>query len=180
MRAHQIRVDVLEPAASEALFAMLTRCSPKTLYRRFHGVTDGTYHAEQVLASAPCGDSFVAWNGGECVGLADIHVDGETADVGILVEDAWQRQGVGAALLRAALRRVHERRSRFLRADVLEDCRFVLRVLGRLGSATTSMAAGCYTTVVDFGVEAPRSQGPDRLRSRRSEGVRQHEVGLAR
>jgi GNAT superfamily N-acetyltransferase len=180
MRPRRIRVAVLEHADSEALLAMFGRCSPKALYGRFHGVTDGTFYADQVLAAAAHGDSFVAWNGDACVGLGNAHVDGDIADVGILVEDAWQRRGVGTALLIATLRRACERRSRFLRADVLEESRFVLRILARLGSATTSMAAGCYTTLVDLGVEPLHCQNPAHLRSHPSDCVEQCPVGLAR
>jgi GNAT superfamily N-acetyltransferase len=180
MRGHRLQTSVLELAHSEALFAMLGRCSPHALYGRFHGVTDGTFYADKVLAAAPCGDSFVAWNGDTCVGLGNTHVDGDTADVGILVEDAWQRRGAGTALLIAVLQRVHERGSRFLRADVLEESRFVLQVLARLGSATTSLTTGCYTTLVDLGVKPIYGQNLVQPNSLPSGCVRRPRAGLAR
>lgn len=152
MTCHPIRVATLEDADSEALLGMLGRCSPTALYRRFHGVTDGTFYARRVLAAAGDRDSCVAWIGGECVGLGNLHVRDGTADIGVLVEDDWQRQGVGTALLLALVRRVRERGSHFLRADVLEENRFALQVLARLGPAHTSLAAGSYTTLVDLGV----------------------------
>lgn len=183
MMPHRVRVAVLERADSEALLAMLERCSAETLYGRFHGVTDGTFYADQVLAAAANGDSSVAWNGNKCVGLGNLHVCDDTADVGVLVEDAWQRRGVGTALLFALLQRMHERGSQFLRADVLEENRFTLRVLSRLGSAKTSLAAGSYTISVDLGVETLPCQNPpqptEALTFRPSRCVWRRRVGLA-
>ena len=86
------------------------------------------------------------------MGLGNLHVCDDTADVGVLVEDDWQRRGVGTALLDALVRRVCERGSRFLRADVPEENRFALQVLARLGPAKTSLAAGSYTTWADLTV----------------------------
>jgi GNAT superfamily N-acetyltransferase len=84
------------------------------------------------------------------VGLGNLRVCDDTADVGVLVEDDWQRRGVGTALLIALVRRVGECGSHFLRADVLQENRFALQVLARLGPANTSLAAGSYTTLVDL------------------------------
>jgi GNAT superfamily N-acetyltransferase len=145
-----VRIAVLKPADSEALLGLLARCSPTALYRRFHGVTNGIFYAQQVVAASEGRDSYVAWNGKECVGLGNLHVRHDTADIGVLVEDDWQRRGVGTALLLALVRRVRESGSCFLRADVLEENRFVLQLLARLGPAKTSVAAGSYTTLVDL------------------------------
>jgi GNAT superfamily N-acetyltransferase len=146
----QLRIAVLEPADSGALIGLLARCSPTALYRRFHGVTNGLFYAQQIVAAAEGRDSYVAWIGKECVGLGNLHVRDDTADIGVLVEEDWQRRGVGTALLLALVRRVRERGSHSLRADVLEENRFVLPLLARLGPAETSMAAGSYTTLVDL------------------------------
>jgi GNAT superfamily N-acetyltransferase len=148
----RLRVTVLEDSDSEALLAMLGRCSPTALYRRFHGVTDGIFYAQQVLAAANCRDSYVAWIGKKCVGLGNLHLCDDTADIGVLVEDDWQRRGVGTALLTALVRRMRERGSHFLRADVLDENRFALQVLARFGPARTSLAAGSYTTLIDLAV----------------------------
>jgi GNAT superfamily N-acetyltransferase len=183
MMPHQIRIAVLEHADSEALLGMLGRCSPTSLYRRFHGVTDGIFYAHQVLAAAGCRDSYVAWVGKDCVGLGNLHVSDDTADVGVLVEDDWQRRGVGTALLIALARRVRERGSLFLRADVLDENRFVLQVLARLGPAKTSLAAGSYTTLVDLAVGTTLRRNPSQTtrpaQSHTSNHARRCLVGLA-
>jgi GNAT superfamily N-acetyltransferase len=146
----QLRIAVLEPTHSAALLSLLGRCSPTALYRRFHGVTNGIFYAQQILAATEGRNSYVAWIGNECVGLGNLHVRDDTADIGVLVEDDWQRRGVGSALLLALVRRVRERGAHHLRADVLEENRFVLPLLARLGPAKTSVAAGSYTTLVDL------------------------------
>jgi GNAT superfamily N-acetyltransferase len=163
MTPHRVRIAVLEHADSEALLHMLVRCSPTSLYRRFHGVTNGIFYANQVLRAASGGDSYVAWIGKECVGLGNLHVDVDTADVGVLVEDDWHRQGVGNALLMALVNRLRERGSHFLRADVLAESRFALQMLARLGPAKTSMSAGTYTTLVDLTAGPILRQDPSQI-----------------
>ena len=95
MMPDRIRVKILEPADSEALLAMVGRRSAMTLYRRFHGVTDGICYAQQVLADPAGHDSYTGWNWDRCVGLGDLHVRDDTAGMGVLVEDGCQRRGVG-------------------------------------------------------------------------------------
>jgi GNAT superfamily N-acetyltransferase len=150
-RSDRLRIVELEHADSEALLAMLGRCSPTTLYRRFHGITDGVAYARQVLATADDRDSYVASSGHRCVGLGSLHVFEDQAEIGVLVEDSWQRRGVGTALLGALVRRAQQRGVSILRADVLGENSFTLPVLGRVGATRTSLATGSYTVVVDLG-----------------------------
>ena len=156
----RIRVTVLEHADSEALLAMVGRCSAMTLYRRFHGVTDGVPYAQQVLADAAGHDSYAAWSGDRCVGLGNLHVRDDTAEIGVLVEDGWQRRGVGTALVVALVRRARERRSPFLRADLLAENRFALQALASVGPLRTSLAHGSYTALIDLGLGTALVQTP--------------------
>ena len=76
---------------------------------------------------------------------------GDTADIGLLVEDHWQRRGIGTALLNDLVCHARNKDARFLRADVLADeDRFVLRSLSRMGQMKTSLAFGVYTASVDM------------------------------
>lgn len=87
------------PGDRAALIAMFWRCSEQTRYRRFHGFV----HAfpERYLADALSGRpehiALVAETGNQIVALASC-ADGE---IGILIEDAFQRQGIGSGLLTA-------------------------------------------------------------------------------
>ena len=82
-----------------ALIAMFERCSPETRYRRFHGFLRAL--PERYLADALSGRSghiaLVAEAGDRIIALASCADD----EIGILVEDAFQRQGIGTRLLTA-------------------------------------------------------------------------------
>src|SRR4051794_31189917 len=68
----EIVIRPLDPEGdAAALLAMVQRCSPATLYRRFHGVTRGA-RATQLLLSGSGNDSFAAWWGDECVGVGGL------------------------------------------------------------------------------------------------------------
>ena len=98
---------------------MLGRCSSMTLYHRFHGITDGVAYARHVLANADGHDSYLAWSEDRCVGVGSLHVGEDQAEIGVLVEDSWQRRGVGTALLAALVGRARRCDLSSLRADVL-------------------------------------------------------------
>jgi GNAT superfamily N-acetyltransferase len=77
------------------------RCSAGTLAQRYHGPPGDADRYLAHLLSPRHGHSVAAWTpGGELVGLGHLLWDGEDTEVALLVEDAWQRRGVGAALLR--------------------------------------------------------------------------------
>ncbi|HSS10369.1 MAG TPA: GNAT family N-acetyltransferase, partial [Acidimicrobiales bacterium] len=145
----RIRIATLERGDAEAVLAMLGRCSPATLYHRFHGVTDGLSHATQVLAGATGQDAYGAWSADSCVGLACLAVSSDgSADIGVLVEDGWKRRGVGSALVLALVGRARERQLTSLVADVLADDQYILPLLARIGPVATSLAYGGYTVRV--------------------------------
>jgi GNAT superfamily N-acetyltransferase len=149
-RSDRIRIVGLEHRDSDALLAMLGRCSPLTLYRRFHGITDGVAYARHVLGTADRHDSYVAWSDDRCVGLGSLHVCENQAEIGVLVEDSWQRRGVGTALLGGLVGRARQHGLSSLRADVLGENSFTLPVLGRVGPTRTSLATGSFTVLVDL------------------------------
>ena len=120
-RSDRIRIAVLDPGDSDALLAMLGRCSPMTLYHRFHGITDGVAYARHVLATADGHDSYLAWSDDRCVGVGSLHVGANQAEIGVLVEDGWQRRGVGTALLTMLVGRARQLDLSSLRADVLGE-----------------------------------------------------------
>ena len=141
-----IRVVALERGDADAMVAMLGHCSPTTLYHRFHGITDGVPHVSQVLADTAGQDGFGAWCAESCVGFASLAVDGDgSTHIGVLVEDEWQRRGVGSALMAALLHRARERRLPCIVVDVLAEDQFILPLLARIGPITTSSAHGSHT-----------------------------------
>jgi GNAT superfamily N-acetyltransferase len=85
-------------------------CSDQTVLRRYLSplpVLSPRLAAR--LLMPPGGFSVVAERRGGLVGIVSIAPDGEgVGEVGALVADAWQRQGIGTQLLMAATRRASE------------------------------------------------------------------------
>jgi GNAT superfamily N-acetyltransferase len=126
---------------------------------RFRGVSEGVGGARQVLAAAGH-DSYALWSGDRGVGLGNLHAYDDTAEIEVLVEDRWQRRGVGTALLVALVGQARERRSPFLRADLLADDHFALRALATVGLLRTWSAHGTYTRLIDLGLRTALVQTP--------------------
>lgn len=94
----------LRPGASDdvsSLTAMHGRCLAETLRRRYHGSMPRlTPRLAGALLEPANGWSIVAAVDRDVVGIATYAPDRDGMyDVGLLVEDRWQRQGVGTRLL---------------------------------------------------------------------------------
>jgi len=95
-------IRALEPTDADALTRMMSRCSPRTRYLRFHGVV--TEIPPAYLRRCLSGEhtALVAEVDGEIVGLASVGAVFEEPDVSeaaVIVEDGWQGRGVGRALV---------------------------------------------------------------------------------
>jgi GNAT superfamily N-acetyltransferase len=132
---------------------MVRRCSPDSLYHRFHGVV-GTPGRAAALLAGPAQEVYVARESGTCVGVASVADDDQACPhIGILVEDAWQRRGVGTALIAAAACGARRRGVTALVADVLYEDRFILEMLRRIGPVTTAASNPGYTARVALAPE---------------------------
>jgi GNAT superfamily N-acetyltransferase len=148
----RVRVARLDPTDSRAVLDMLGRCSPTSLYHRFHGVTDGVGHVTNLILDSAARDSYLAWRASACVGVATLFVDEQgSGEIGVLVEDAWQGRGVGTALTLALVRRARERGLRSLQANLLAHNAFALRKLTRIGVTESSLGSGTYSVRVALG-----------------------------
>jgi GNAT superfamily N-acetyltransferase len=90
------------PEDLEPLRAFVDRCSPETLYRRFHGAARRAIERELGRMSAPTPDhrSWVVVASGEVRGTATLARSRTGAsEMALLVEDAWFRRGIGRALV---------------------------------------------------------------------------------
>jgi GNAT superfamily N-acetyltransferase len=153
-----IRVAALRRRDREAVLAMFARCSAGTLYRRFHGVTNGVFHAVELVERGDQ-DAYGAWSGDLCIGVASLADDDHgSTHIGVLVEDGWQRRGAGSALLTALVARARQRRLPALMADVLADNGFILPLLDRVGPTTSDFSYGGYR--VNVAIEQGRRPGP--------------------
>lgn len=135
------------PDQLPAVLAMLGRCSRETLFMRFHGATDGRSHALD-LARRSDHRSLGAWNGPDCVGVATLAQGEGSNDLGVVVEDSWQRRGIGTALLRALTEFAGASGTTALHAEVLAENRWVLAILARIGVLDTTARWGVYSVTV--------------------------------
>ncbi|CAM5258276.1 GNAT family N-acetyltransferase OS=Streptomyces alboniger OX=132473 GN=CP975_01970 PE=4 SV=1 [Streptomyces alboniger] len=84
----------------EAAKAMHERCSARTLGMRYHGpVRDADRYLNHLLSPRFGRTLAVRTASGRIVGLGHLLWDGDETEVALLVEDEWQRRGIGGHLL---------------------------------------------------------------------------------
>jgi GNAT superfamily N-acetyltransferase len=143
----ELAVDVRRAVAGdrEALGLMFGRCTAETRYRRFHGPVKAI--PERYLADALSGSAFhyalVASPdlvsgpeaGGGIVALASCRlVDEGAAELGLLIEDRWQRRGLGTRLLRDLVTHAGEAGLRVLEAQLLAEQAWIAGLLRPYGA----------------------------------------------
>ncbi|MET9045158.1 GNAT family N-acetyltransferase [Streptomyces sp. NPDC004362] len=84
----------------QAAKEMHERCSARTLGMRYHGpVGDADRYLRHLLSPRFGRTLAVQTTSGRIVGLGHLLWDGDETEVALLVEDAWQRRGIGTELL---------------------------------------------------------------------------------
>jgi GNAT superfamily N-acetyltransferase len=140
------------PDDGPAIDALLERCSVQTRYRRFFspvhalpvdyraGVLAGdpTRH-DALLARAPGPD-------GPVIGLASLVSGPDAAELGVLVQDDRQHEGIGTALVVALVERARGRGERCLRATVLPFSGRLLRWLAKIVPMQSTQLSGDSAT----------------------------------
>jgi len=97
---HDITVRRADTGDLEAAVAMHERCSSRTLGMRYHGpVGDADRYLNHLLSPRFGRTLAVQTASGRIVGLGHLLWDGDETEVALLVEDAWQRRGIGGELL---------------------------------------------------------------------------------
>lgn len=151
---HPLTVRPIEPPDATRLARLFDRCSPTTVYRRFFAPIPRPPRTALLWFATVDHDrreALVALDGDEIVAVAryDSRSDTHEAEVAVMVEDAWQRHGVGTELLRrlAANARDHGF-DRFL-ATMLPDNRPAVRLLRSLSpDAAVRFEDGGYAATV--------------------------------
>lgn len=131
----------LEADDADALGRLFHRLSPETVYRRFHQPVRRP--RPQVLAYLAAVDhdrreAMAAEVDGEIVGVAryDRIGDTDTAEFAIVVEDAWQRRGLGRRLAEELAAAGRRRGIRAFAASLLGDNHAALSLLRSLAPGT--------------------------------------------
>jgi GNAT superfamily N-acetyltransferase len=134
------------PGDRAALAEMFDRCSSQTRYRRFHGRVNAfpRRYLDEALAGLPVHFALVACtDAGRVVALASCRAEAVgVAELGILVEDAYQRRGIGAVLLREIAGYAGRTGLTTLKAQVLGEQSWIARLLGAYGSCESAIARG--------------------------------------
>ncbi|MGW5063257.1 GNAT family N-acetyltransferase [Streptomyces sp. NPDC004096] len=95
-----ITVRRADAADLQAAKEMHERCSARTLGMRYHGpVGDADRYLRHLLSPRFGRTLAVQTTSGRVVGLGHLLWDGDETEVALLVEDAWQRRGIGTELL---------------------------------------------------------------------------------
>ncbi|HZR12216.1 MAG TPA: GNAT family N-acetyltransferase [Acidimicrobiia bacterium] len=132
----------VQPCDEAALVAMFERCSPASRYARFLSPVQRmpARHLHDVLHPDGTRWSWVACDrrDGTVVALSSLFRGrGSSGEVALLVEDAWQRHGIGTALLELAAARACDVAIDTFIAVALTDSRHVRRMLERVGTVTS-------------------------------------------
>ncbi|MDT0548942.1 MULTISPECIES: GNAT family N-acetyltransferase [Streptomyces] len=98
---NEITVRRADTRDLDAARAMHQRCSAATLTRRYHGPADDADRYLTHLLSPRFGRTLAAYTAsGRLVALGHLLWDGDETEIALLVEDEWQRRGIGGELLR--------------------------------------------------------------------------------
>jgi RimJ/RimL family protein N-acetyltransferase len=153
------RTVCLEPTETEdalSLLGMWRRCSTRTRYERFLSPVRifPSLHLTDVLVPRPGHWSWVARHehADAIVGLASLFRTGtRTGEVGLLVEDAEQRQGIGTEMLDVIRERACRAGFDTLTADTLAEAHHVRRMLERVGPVESRRSGHTTTLTLALG-----------------------------
>ncbi|MEU9183695.1 GNAT family N-acetyltransferase [Streptomyces sp. NPDC048484] len=99
-RGNAITVRRADPGDVDAARAMHERCSQRTLSMRYHGpVGDADKYLKHLLSPRFGRTLAVQTASGRVVGMGHLLWDGDETEIALLVEDDWQRRGIGGELL---------------------------------------------------------------------------------
>jgi GNAT superfamily N-acetyltransferase len=160
LRQHAEHATVLLPDGAELLLRPATaddvtaarglheRSSAQTLHRRYLGGAPPSDARLRRLLEPAGGVTLVAVrDDGSLVAMANLVVEGDLGEVALLVEDDWQRRGIGTALLRRLAVHAARRGLTVLTAHTGADDAAVVGALRRLGPARTSPPDGGLVSV---------------------------------
>src|SRR5215831_4594108 len=152
--AGQIRIRQAGRTDQEALRDFLTGLSVQTRYLRFFAGAMPTSPAMlQILAGGrPGADALVATRNGAIIGHA-MAVDTTSpcgdrmAEIGVVVADAWQSQGVGSGLMRTLVARAEARGATGVVMEVMAENRRMLSMIARQWPGARHDQSAAYVTV---------------------------------
>jgi acetyltransferase len=147
----EVRLRLTRPNDRRCVRDFLERLSPETRQRRFlspmprvpqHAVDHFTFYDPRerlVIAATMPGEG-----GEEVVGLGDVSFAATgLAEVGLVVEEEHQSQGIGRLLTEAIASVAVSRGATHLKAEMLDSSPAVLKLLGSIGRTVRTIEDGC-------------------------------------
>jgi len=166
-----VRLRAIRPDDEPRLMALCRRLSPRTVYERFfsfrpllleqaHAFANVDYRQRMAIVAEVDDGRAPELVGVSRYGPSDVG----TADIGLVVADAWQGLGLGSLLLEEILHAGEQRGIHEFSAEVLTDNRRALSLLARHTTITRRTVGNGVTSVVltrraDAPVEATRQEG---------------------
>ncbi len=160
-------VQFRPPAGSDLprITAMWERCSPATRMARFHApVRDiPASYLDAVLSDPSASLVAVPGRAGAVAALASlVPGDGSSAELGVLVEDAWQRHGIGRQLVAHLIAAAPARQITELTASVLAQNATVADLLRQIPGEFSLTRRGTTVSVrVRLAPVGPVPMAPD-------------------
>lgn len=149
-----LHIRALRPCEEQPIRDLYARLSPRTRYLRFFSPVPSAPDAlVRLLTSVDYRRqlALVAEHRGEIVGLASFGaVDDGRAEVGLVVSDDWQRQGVGTALAGRVLRAAERRGFRRFVVHVLPENAAIRRLLSNVGDVVSAKVGGGGIAEITF------------------------------
>jgi len=170
----RVSVRPVRPEDAPALAAAVERLSALSRYRRFHSaaprlteqmikyLTDIDHHDHEALVAVLPG------TGGMIIGVARFIRDPahpDTAEVAIVIDDHWQRRGLGTLLLRRLARRAIEVGIRSVTGDILAENHPTLELARSMGARSLANHGSTVTTNVDIADWADEDSDAGSLRA---------------
>jgi len=156
---HRVLVRALRPGDGPGLAEAFGQLSETSRYRRFFApkprlpeqwlayFTDVDHRDHEALVAA-------APRSGQLVGVARFirnPREPDVAEVAVTVIDAWQRRGLGTALLRLLAQRAAQEGIRYFAAEILAENRPMLTLAHQLGDAETTQHGNTVSARIDLG-----------------------------
>lgn len=135
---------------TEGILGLHADCSPSSRHRRYlSGPEEPEAPRVTRMLAATRGLTLIAEREAErrVVAMANLAYEGTEAEVALLVADAYQRRGVGTALLHRAVRLAASAGVEGLHAHVHADNAAMLATMGRLGRPLRVAADGPFLTL---------------------------------
>jgi RimJ/RimL family protein N-acetyltransferase len=155
---------LIRPAAADDLAAVrsLHERGVTAARRRYLGNVPSDARLARLL-EPDGGVTLLALDGDEVVAMANLVAEGDLGEVALLVEDGWQRRGIGTALLRRLLAYADRAGFAVVVAHAAAENVAILRTLRRIGAGTIDRDGPLVSVTLPVGSRQASDDAPATL-----------------